>query len=87
MLKLISKLEDSNVTDKIKEISEESLKEVLKKLEDPQEKSRIQSQLFKSALIGLKSGRMEYQEDPILPLLLSEIQKRTSSLKNLSKEE
>ena len=87
MLKLISKLEDSNISDKIKEISEESLKTVLKKLEDPQEKAKIQRQVFNSALIGLRSGKMEYKDDPILPLLIEEIRSRTNSLKKLTKDE
>jgi uncharacterized protein YqeY len=87
MLKNIKKLEDNNINDKIKQITEESLQSVLKKLEDPAEKLKIQNQSFESALQGLSTGKMTYSNDPILPMLLNEVKQRTESLKRLTPEE
>ena len=94
MLKNIKRLEDSNINAKIKEITEESFRVVLKvkmlskqKLDDPVSREQIQRKSFESALQGLSSGKMTYSNDPILPMILDEIKNRTQNLKKLSPEE
>ena len=54
---------------------------------DPTKRAAIQDQFFQSALAGLRKGVMEYENDPLLPILQTEIQKRTASYQNLSAEE
>jgi hypothetical protein len=56
-------------------------------LEDPVTRQQIQRQSFESALEGLRSGKMTYSNDPILPLLVEEIKTRTSELKQLTPEQ
>ena len=94
MLKNIKRLEDSNINNKIREVTEESLRVVLKviiifykKLEDPVTKEQIQRQSFESALQGLRTGKMTYSNDPILPLILQEVKTRTQDLKQLTPEQ
>lgn len=43
--------------------------------------------MFQSALEGIRKGRMEYENDPLLPILTEEIMKRTEAYKGLSAEE
>ena len=43
--------------------------------------------MFQSALEGIRKGRMEYENDPLLPILSEEIMKRTEAYKGLSAEE
>ena len=96
MLKNIKRLEDGNVNNRIRQVTEESLVEVLKvnfififfqRLDDPSAKQEILKQSFASALEGLRTGKMTYSNDPILPLLMQEVKKRTEALKKLSPEE
>ncbi len=54
---------------------------------DPTKKAAIQDQFFQSALAGLRKGVMEYENDPLLPILQGEIQKRTAAYQSLSAEE
>jgi len=87
MLNNIKRLEDNNLNDKIKDITNESLKTVLNKLSDPQSMKMIQKQSFEAALEGLRLGKMTYSNDPILPMLIEEIKRRTNTLKNITPEE
>jgi hypothetical protein len=87
MLKTIENLENNNIKSKIRDVTEESLKAVLAKLNDPQERSRIHQSSFQSALEGLRSGKMAYQGDVLLPILVSEIKARLDSIRQLGKEE
>ena len=50
-------------------------------------KDEFKRSSFLTALEGIKSGRMAYQGDSILPLLQEEIAKRTAEFQNLSAEE
>ena len=54
---------------------------------DPVERADIDEKMFQSALAGIRKGRMEYENDPLLPILSDEIMKRTESFKGLSAEE
>lgn len=43
--------------------------------------------MFQSALAGIRKGVMEYENDPLLPILTEEINQRTEAYKGLSPEE
>ena len=47
----------------------------------------IQDKMFESALEGISKGVMEYNNDPILPLVLVVVKEKVSKIQNLSKEE
>ena len=52
-----------------------------------EENAAIKKQMFKSALLGLSKGQMEYENDPILPLVIKSIQDNVERMKNLTQEE
>jgi len=83
----IKRFEDQNIQDKIREITDDALKVVFKRLEDPNIMQQIRRKSFESALDGLKSGKMTYANDSILPMIVEEVRKRTEDLKKLSPEE
>lgn len=87
MLSSIERYEQANLKSLIGKISTDSFSEIENKLADPTQRAVIQDQFFQSALIGLRKGIMEYDNDPLLPILQSEIEKRTSAYKSLSAEE
>ena len=68
-------------------MTDEALQTVLKRLDNPNERKRFHSDAFKSALIGLRSGRMTYEGDVVLPMLIEEISKRIDPLTSLTKDE
>ncbi len=84
MLKTIEQFENSNVKNKIKELIEESMKTVFQRVETEQGRKSLHDAGFQSALQGLKTGQMTYQNDPLLPLFVNEVQSRITPLKNLS---
>ena len=47
----------------------------------------VQKEAFKSALAGISSGVMRYDQDPLLPVLRSGIERRVAEFKGLSPEE
>ena len=54
---------------------------------DPSSRQEIQDQFFQSALTGLRKGVMEYENDPLLPILQEEVQARSAAYSNLTAEE
>ena len=87
MLNAIERYEQANLKSIVSSISTDSFAEISKQLADPTARAAIQDQFFQSALAGLRKGVMEYENDPLLPILQNEISKRTDSYKNLSAEE
>jgi len=87
MLKTIETLENSNIKHTISRITEEAMQTVLKTVESPEGRKSMHEASFKSALNGLKTGKMSYEGDVLLPLFLSEIRKRLEPLSKLTKEE
>lgn len=87
MLKSVENLENSNVKNKIKEIVEESIKTVLAKVDSAEGKKSLHSSSFASALQGLKTGKMAYSGDALLPLFVNEIKSKIDPLKKLSPSE
>lgn len=87
ILKTINNIENSNIKNKISQITQTSLDKILSKVKDSSQNSEIINSSFESALQGLKDGKMEYKGDMILPMFLEELKKETSKIENLSPEE
>jgi hypothetical protein len=87
MLKTVEQFENSNVKNKIKESVEASLKLVLSKVESAEGRQSLHASSFASALQGLRSGKMAYEGDALLPIFINEIKSRIEPLKKLSPSE
>ena len=87
MLTAIERYEQANLKNLISDISKESFAKIQQKLDDPASRAVIQDQFFQSALVGLRKGIMEYENDPLLPILQAEIKERTAAYENISAEE
>jgi hypothetical protein len=64
-----------------------SLDKVQQAVNDPAQKQTIQKAAFQSALSGIASGVMKYENDPLLPILQNEMAGRIAHFKGLSAEE
>ena len=87
LLNSVERYEQANLKEIIGGISKEAFGKVHEQLADPTARTAIQDQFFQSALTGLRKGVMEYENDPLLPILQSEITSRTEAYKRLSAEE
>jgi hypothetical protein len=87
MLSTIENLENSNIKNQIKEITDESLAVVLNLVNDPLRNEEILESSFTSALDGLSTGKMEYRNDKILPMFLDELKMRTTRFHDLTADE
>ena len=87
MLNSIERYEQTNLKNLIGGITGDSFSRVKDQLADPTSRAAIEDQFFESALAGLRKGVMEYENDPLLPILQQEIQNRTSQYANLSAAE
>lgn len=85
MLRNITSYEEQNLKNKLSSIAQAALKATLEKVEN--DEGGIKEQSFNDALEGIRNGKMDYKEDPVLPILKEEITKRTAELKGLSPEE
>jgi hypothetical protein len=68
-------------------VVEKAIKSLDNAMSDESVASDIESRMFDSALIGLSKGKMEYENDPILPLVLSTIEKEVQRIQSLSPKE
>lgn len=87
MLTNIHRYENSNLKNLLGTITSGAFEKVKSSVSDPATKDQIQDQFFQSALSGIRAGVMKYENDPLLPILTSEIQTRSESFKGLSAEE
>jgi hypothetical protein len=87
LLTSVERYEQANLKSIIGQISKDSFAKVEQQLADPASRAAIQDQFFQSALAGLRKGVMEYENDPLLPILQNEIMARTQAYKSLSAEE
>ena len=87
MLKQIQNFENQNMRNHLKQIAIGSMDVVNVALADAGRRRDLQDKAFQAALSGIRSGRMAYEEDPLLPLLKQEMNNRISHFKGLSKEE
>ena len=87
LLTSIERYEQANLKNLIGDITTDAYAQIEAKLADPSQQTAIKEQFFQSALAGLRKGVMEYENDPLLPILQDEISKRTSAYANLSAAE
>ena len=87
MLNQIQNFENSNLKSEMRNIVQGSLDKVLGMIEDPSHSAEIRRSSFESALAGIRSGRMVYENDKILPLIEGEISERLQRFKGMSSEE
>lgn len=79
MLASIERYELTNLKNLIGDISLQSFNKIEQQLANPAARAVIQDQFFQSALSGLRKGVMEYENDPLLPILQDEIRTRTQA--------
>lgn len=84
MLNSIERFEQNNLKTLLNGVTSSAIEKVNQALADPKENERILQASFESALSGIRAGRMEYTNDPLMPILTEEINRRTNELKNLS---
>lgn len=87
MLRMIQNYESTNLRNHLKEIAMGSFEKVQSAIRDPASKGEIQRAAFQSALSGITSGLMKYENDPLLPLLQKEMKDRIAHFKGLTPEE
>lgn len=87
MLNSVERYEQANLTKLIDGIGKGALEKVNAALADPEQAKIIKEASFRSALIGLRDGTMNYTNDPILPILADEINVRTSAYSSLTAAE
>ncbi len=84
MLTAIERYEGNNLKALMNSIVSNAVAKVNSALDDPTHRDKILQASFESALIGIRTGKMEYVNDPILPILSEEINKRTAEFKSLT---
>ena len=87
MLNLIQFYENANLKTQMKDIAQGSVDKILAQVQDPVHAADIKRASFESALSGIRSGVMTYENDPILPLIESEMKDRLQRFQGLSLEE
>lgn len=87
MLNAVETFENKNLTNLVNGIGKAALAKVKSSMEDPESAAKIKEASFKSALQGLRSGSMRYENDPLMPILTEEINARVQAFKNLSAQE
>ena len=87
MLSSIERFEGNNLKSLMNSIVSNAVTKVNEALDDPAHRDKILQASFESALIGIRTGKMEYVNDPILPILSEEINKRTAEFKSLTPAE
>jgi len=87
MLNSIEMYEQKNLKNLLGEIGSGAQQKLQSSLSDPSTRKVIDDGMFQSALLGIRKGEMTYENDPLLPLVESEIQSRTAAFAGLSAEE
>lgn len=87
MLNSIEMFENNNLKNLLDEIGKGALDKIQSSLNDPEKRAEIDQGIFESALAGIRSGVMTYENDPLLPIITEEINTRTEAFKGLSAEE
>jgi hypothetical protein len=76
MLNQIQNFEQSNLKAEMRNVVQGSIEKVFSYVEDPSHAAEIKRSSFESALAGIRSGQMTYQNDVILPMIESEMRER-----------
>ena len=87
MLNQIQFFENNNLKTLLKGIGQGSIDKVNLALADASQSEQIKEQAFQSALSGIRSGIMTYENDPLLPILTEEVMSRTSAYQSLTSAE
>lgn len=87
MLNSVAQFEQVNLKKFLSSIGDASFAKVTSALADPAQKKAIMDGAFQSALLGIRSGVMTYENDPLMPILVSEVSNRTQAYANLSSAE
>ena len=87
LLNSIQTFENANLKSQMKEIAMGSVEKVMAMVENPTYSDDIKRASFMSALDGIRTGKMTYKDDAILPAIQSEMEERLAKFRGLSKEE
>jgi hypothetical protein len=87
MLGSIEDFENKNLKDLLAQIGNSSFAKVTDAMSDPTKKVEIQQAAFQSALQGIRDGVMTYKNDPLMPILVEEVNNRTAAYANMTPEE
>lgn len=87
MLNSIEMFEQNNLKKLLGEIGAGAQDKLQASLADSATRAEIDEGMFQSALLGIRKGEMLYEQDPLLPLVESEIRTRTAAYAGLSPEE
>ena len=87
MLNSVEMFEKNNLKKLLDTIGQGAIEKLNNSLKDPSTRAEIDQGIFESALAGIRSGVMTYENDPLLPLVTAEIDARTNAFKGLSAEE
>ena len=71
----------------MREIAEGSVDKVISMVDNPEFSEGIKRQSFLSALDGIRTGKMTYKDDAILPAIEAEMATRLAKFRGLSKDE
>ena len=85
MLTNISNYEAQNMKNKLSQITQDAFDATLRRVE--QDDGQIKQKAFDCALEGIRLGRMDFKDDPIMPIMREELSNRTSELKGLTPEQ
>ena len=87
MLNSIELFEGNNLKALLDTIGKGAIQKVSDSLNDPVKRAEIDEAMFQSALTGIRAGVMNYENDPLLPIVTEEITARTEAFKGLSAAE
>lgn len=87
MLSAIAGFENKNLKDLMTGIGEGAFSKVTAAMNDPAQRKVIMASSFESALSGIRAGVMTYENDPLMPILVNEVNARTSAFANLTSAE
>lgn len=85
MLSQITSYEEQNLKNKLNTIAQDAFKATMDRVEN--DDGTIKRQAFEAALDGIRKGKMDFSEDPVLPMLKEELHNRTGELRDMTPEE
>ena len=87
MLNSVAQFEQVNLKKFLSSIGDAAFGKVTAAIADPKQKGDIMEAAFNSALLGIRAGTMTYENDPLMPILVDEVNNRTQAYANLSSAE
>lgn len=85
MLNTISGFEKQNLKNKLNSVTQAAFDATLERVE--KDSGEIKEKAFRAALDGIKKGRMDFAEDPVLPIMTEELSLRMADLRALTPEQ